>query len=132
MKYSPEKITEICRNLEQGMTQKDSAALSDISDETFHQWMKKTEFSDAVKKAALKCTQRNIAIIQKAAITTWQAAAWWLERRLPEQYALRQRFEHGGVNGEAIVFKMVDFSSVKFDDKKILAYNKTNGNNAAI
>ncbi len=36
---------------------------------------------------------RNVAIIQHATQDTWQAAAWWLERRFPEDFALRQHLQ---------------------------------------
>lgn len=92
MKYSPEIRAEICRYLEQGMTQTDAATLCDISDETFHQWKNhRPDFAEALKKAAMKCKQRNVAIIQKAAITTWTAAAWWLERKMSEEFALKTK-----------------------------------------
>lgn len=93
MKYSPEKTQEICKRLEIGLMRTDSCTLSDISYETFTQWMKKSEFSEAIKKAELRCKERNVSIIQKAAITTWQAAAWWLERKMPEEFALKSKVE---------------------------------------
>lgn len=34
-----------------------------------------------------------IRIIEEAAQTKWQAAAWYLERRWPERWAKRERFE---------------------------------------
>ena len=103
MKYSPEIITEICRYLEQGMSQKDAAILSDINADTFYEWMKKPDFSDNIKKAEMKCKQRNVAIIQKAAINTWQAAAWWLERKLSDEFALKTKVGVDPENNRIIV-----------------------------
>ena len=107
MKYCKEKTEEICKHLEVGASQKDAATLSDISEETFYQWMAKPEFAEQIKKAQQKCKQRNIQIIQKAAIKTWTAAAWWLERRHSDEFALKNRFEHTGREGGPIQSQVV-------------------------
>lgn len=96
-KYSKEITEEICKYIEAGNTQHDAATLVDISDETFHQWKNnRPEFAEALKKATTKSKNRNIQIIQRAAITTWQAAAWWLERRFRDEYALKQFHDLSG------------------------------------
>lgn len=96
MKYSPEKTQEICKRLEVGLGRTDACILSDISYETFTQWMKKPEFSENIKKSEIKCKERNISIIQKAAITTWTAAAWWLERKHADEFAQRTHQQISG------------------------------------
>jgi hypothetical protein len=93
VKYSPEIIKEICKYVEQGSFHEDAALLAGIAESTFYEWKKKGEFSEALKKAELKCKQRNIQHIQKAAKTTWQAAAWWLERKHQEQFGLKQKID---------------------------------------
>lgn len=103
MKYSKEITDEICSYLSAGNTQRDSAALAGISEETYYTWQETHfEFSEAVKKAEYRCKARNIAIIQKAAEKTWQAAAWYLERRYHDEFALKNFSEITGKNGEAI------------------------------
>jgi len=77
------------------------------------------DFRDEVKKAEADSIIRNITIVQKAALggevvtrttTTkpdgtvivterksspaWQAAAWWLERKYPNDWSRRERLEH--------------------------------------
>ena len=37
---------------------------------------------------------RNVAIIQKAANTKWQAAAWWLERKRSEDWSQNKDVLH--------------------------------------
>ncbi len=91
MKYGPEITRDIVSFLQNGNNRTDTCALVDISYETFTQWMKHPEFAESIKKAEATCKARNIAIIQKAAITTWTAAAWWLERKYPVEFALRMR-----------------------------------------
>lgn len=96
MKYCKEITNEICEQLKGGMTRTDTCEFIGIAYETFCQWMKKPEFSEAIKKAEQKCKGRNIGIIQKAALTTWQAAAWWLERKHKDEYSSKQNLEHSG------------------------------------
>src|SRR2546421_10078481 len=108
MKYSPEIVEEICKAVREGSSQKDAAILAGIAEATFYEWKNtKPEFAKPLEKAELECKNRNIKIIQKAAITTWQAAAWLLERRYFSEYALKQQFEHSGKNGEAFPFVIV-------------------------
>lgn len=48
------------------------------------------ELVERVERAEADAHARNVAVIQRAAQAgTWQAAAWFLERRYPEQYARR-------------------------------------------
>lgn len=49
--------------------------------------------------------ERCLTIRQAAQAGTWQAAAWDLERHLPEDFALRQRHEVTGAGGGAIEHK---------------------------
>lgn len=88
MKYGPEMTHEIAALLANGSNRTDACAIAGISYETFTQWMQKAEFVEAIKKAEATCKNRNIALVQKAALTTWQAAAWWLERKHRDEFAL--------------------------------------------
>lgn len=90
MKYTKEIINQICDELRLGQTREDACAYVGIHKDTFYDWLKKkSEFSDAVLKAETECKRRCIGIIQKASITTWQAAAWWLERKYKNEFSLR-------------------------------------------
>jgi hypothetical protein len=93
MKYGPEKTKEICDLLRAGSNRTDACSCADVSYETFTVWMQKAEFSERIKKAEAECKNRNIKIIQKAAITTWQAGAWWLERKHSDEFALKNKTE---------------------------------------
>jgi len=69
-----------------------------ISRQTFYDWLNRGErdaqegkrtlyadFFDAYKKAQAEAIIRNVALILEAAKNgNWQAAAWFLERRMPE------------------------------------------------
>lgn len=102
MKYSTEKIDEICNFIRAGNTHRDAALLSDITESTFYEWAKDSEFSERLKKAEQECKARNIAFIQKAAEKSWQAAAWFLERRYHDEYAVKQVNEVTGAGGEPV------------------------------
>ena len=93
MKYSPELVKEIITKVESGASNKEAALLCDISEETFYQWQRpklKTgeinpeyhpEFPELLKKANIK---RRVAMVNRiliAANKSWQAAAWYLERK---------------------------------------------------
>lgn len=106
MKYGKEITTQLSELLAGGMGRVDSCEFAGISYETFTVWMaKKPEFSEAIKRAEMVCKQRNIARIQNASKKSWQAAAWWLERKYPQEFAMRQKLEHSGPNGAAIPVK---------------------------
>ena len=107
MKYGPQTTKDICKYLSAGNNIQDSCALAGIHKDTFYEWLKdpsKTDFSDSIKKAELQCKARNIAIIQNAGPKTWQAAAWWLERRYKDEFSLRS--EITGRDGEPLVTKL--------------------------
>lgn len=108
MKYSNELTAEICKYLRAGNNQRDSAILSGISEETFYTWIKtKPEFSEPIKKAEQECKARNIAFIQKAAEKSWQAAAWYLERKYNNEFALKNINELQGKDGEPIKLTVI-------------------------
>ncbi len=119
MKYSEELTAEICKYISAGNTQKDAAILADISEETFYQWQRPlnkdgtvnadfhAEFTESLKKAEQQCKARNIAFVQKAAEKSWQAAAWYLERKYHNEYALKNINELQGANGEPFKLNII-------------------------
>ena len=66
-----------------------------IGTSTYYDWMRtKPEFSEAIKKARAEAVQGYLRTIKTAADNgTWQAAAWWLERVLPDQYGRKTTVE---------------------------------------
>jgi transposase len=94
-KYTPETVKKITDAIKLGATYELACGYAGITFETFNQWRKaKPEFSEAVKSAEGAAAVGWLARIEKAANDgTWQAAAWKLERRYPEQYG-RQVHDH--------------------------------------
>jgi hypothetical protein len=77
----------LCTWLKKGCSYKDACAMEGISYETFRTWQsEKSVFSVALKKAEAECKAARIATVLKASEKSWQAAAWWLERRCPDEY----------------------------------------------
>ena len=101
-KYNAEVHKMICDALRAGNTRRDSVHYAGISEDTFANWLRdNSDFSEDIQKAEAAVALRNVALIQKAASDgTWQAAAWWLERRRKNDFALQT--EHTGAEGQAV------------------------------
>lgn len=80
-------ITSACRN-------------ANISTETYHKKYKHdANFRLKIDQALIAFEQMHILNIQKAALSDtskWTASAWILERRFPEDWAIKQKVEHSG------------------------------------
>jgi hypothetical protein len=90
--------------LRAGNTRQAAAAFAEINRATFYRWMEAdASLRDSVEKAEADAEVRFASHVAKAATNgTWQAAAWWLERRRPEFFALRSRVEMTGKEGGPI------------------------------
>lgn len=85
-----------------------AAQAAGIGETTFHRWCQegrakpksskdpRRAFADAVDQALSQSVRLRVTRIAKAGETSWQADAWWLERRFPDQFGLRQNIEHSG------------------------------------
>ncbi len=92
---TPEIVAAVVQAITGGNTRDVAAEYAGVSVGTLYKWLAKArkarkgqflEFLKAIKKAEADAVVRNVAIIQKAAQKTWQAAAWWLERKYPEDW----------------------------------------------
>ncbi len=105
-KLTPETQEKICKYIKTGYTIEQSCALAGIGVSTYYAWKEKgktakrgkfREFLEAVKNAEKIAEAKYLAIITKAAVGDplkgvkgdWKAAAWYLERRNPKQFARR-------------------------------------------
>lgn len=99
-KYTEERTTRIIQALRAGNTRKAACHYAAVSVDAFAAWLKRyPEFAEAVAKAEADAEIRNVAIIQRAAEGTWQAAAWWLERKVKADWSART--EQTGPGGSA-------------------------------
>jgi len=102
-KLTQELIEQASKLIEAGNYQRHVAMAIGVSEETWYRWLRegeqstdpknlKRQFYEAIKKAEGRAIARNVALIQKAAQDgNWQASAWWLERRYPEEFGRRER-----------------------------------------
>ena len=113
-KLKPELTEALVSIFERGQTSIDSAChLVGIGPRTFHAWMERgrdgdpeyTQFQQAIEKARAGAVQSYLEVIHTAAQNgTWQAAAWWLERVLPEQYGRKTTVET--ISRDLLVFEI--------------------------
>lgn len=76
-----------------------AAAAAGVHPSTVFRWLAEgrdeaspyREFRERIKGAEAEAEIAMVTVVREAALKgTWQAAAWWLERRRPKLYALRR------------------------------------------
>src|SRR5215472_15438219 len=93
-KKTDARVQALCRLHAGGATRRAACAQVGVSHGTFYVWLERDQtFLDAIQKAESDAELRFTGIVAAAASESWQAAAWWLERRRPEDYARRERLE---------------------------------------
>ena len=117
---SPAIIEKVCWNIQKSIPYKYSALIGGISESTLYDWIEKgealhgvdeselsesqklyVEFAEEVKKAKALSVSDAVTVINTASSNSWQAAAWMLERRCPEDFGRHDRVEHSGqINGQ--------------------------------
>ena len=99
-KYTPETSTSLLAAIEDGATFEQAAAAAGIHRDTLTEWRKRfPAFSVDLEKAEAAGVVARLARIDAAGRAgAWQADAWWLERRYPEQWGRRDKVqvEHSG------------------------------------
>lgn len=95
LKYSPQRVEAILGALRLGNTRAAAAAYAGVDDETLRRWMPRfPEFRAAVVKAEADAEVRAVAEIRQAyQAGNWTAAAWWLERRRPQDWGRKDRVD---------------------------------------
>jgi len=98
-KLTPEMQESICQGLRLGMPILHVCEKVGISTQTFGRWRKAgklyddqiyVQFVTAIKAAHAGFVEDNLACIKNAAGKSWQAAAWLLERREREYFAMKE------------------------------------------
>ena len=107
-KLTDDKIDEICTYIENGMSDKDAADLSEICRDTFYRWLREADAVDkdgkppaqfkqqrklknALIKARASFKAYHVQRIIRASQKNWTASAWLLERKFPEEFASLDR-----------------------------------------
>jgi len=118
-KLTKELVKDFCKVIEEGNTFKTACGIVGIDESTFYKWKKfyvelekgrsydevkeelkinintqmLSDFFKSIKKSEAEAKRRNVLIIQTKAKENWQASAWWLERRYPDEYGRRDRVD---------------------------------------
>lgn len=114
-KLTKELIDTITLAIRAGNDKKVAAQLAGISESTYYSWLEQAkepdaepellEFLESVEQAEAYAEVMRITRITQAADNgTWQAAAWWLERKHSERWGRNDklRTEISGPNGQPI------------------------------
>ena len=82
------------------------------------------KFLEQVEQAKAEAVTKKVAVIAKSGNEgDWRAAAWWLERQMPEEFGRTDRVEIGGTDGGAIRIQ-VEMGELENKIAKVLAIRK--------
>lgn len=87
-KYTTKLAKQILAAISAGANIEDACQHAGIHKDTFYEWKKaQAGFSDAVRRAEIDGKIRRLSRIDKAGRAGhWQADAWYLERKFPDEY----------------------------------------------
>jgi hypothetical protein len=145
---TPERAKGIADMIRAGAYAVVAARANGIGESTYHQWYKRgreavwsdtgaladeadrpyVEFAEAVKEAEAVAEVLSVGSIRQAGATSWQAHAWYLERKYPDRWGrkdhLRQEVSGPGggpidqrvaVDAEAAVLSFLDGRAALLD-----------------
>jgi CRP-like cAMP-binding protein len=93
-KFSPFVERAILSSLRAGATRTAASEAAGIHRDTFREWARaNSAFSAAVEKAEAQAEANAVRVVRTAMADHWQAAAWWLERRRPNEFGRIDRVE---------------------------------------
>lgn len=111
-KYTPERVKRITDALAAGNSRGAAAVYGGITDDTLNAWVRNfSDFSEAVKSAEASAEVAHVANIAQAATRgTWQASAWWLERRRAAEWGKvdRVQMQHADADGKRLPIGAVE------------------------
>jgi hypothetical protein len=125
-KLTPELQADIVKCIEAMQSYTSTCHYCGISQDSFTRWMQnKADFADAVKKAEAKVRIALMKDIKEAGKKQWQAMAWILERRFPDEFALKVK--HTGNEGGPVEHK----HSLSAEDRALLEDIRNHGRKIA-
>ncbi len=110
-KFTPQIQEKILTVLTVGAYRSDACHYVGIQYETLRAWLRRGEretrgayfeFAQRVKQAEAAAALKAFGTVRTAMDKNWQAAAWYLERKNPQEWGNRQRHEHTGKDGGPI------------------------------
>lgn len=100
-KLTPDVADAVVRSVADGLPRGTAAALAGVSASVVYNWLRAgrkrqgkrfVQFLHRIQKAEAEAVLARVRQINRAAQSgTWQAAAWWLERRHPEEFGSERR-----------------------------------------
>lgn len=104
-KRTPERRERVLELLRAGNYMEIAASCAGISKDTLYKWIAAdADFADAVKEAQAVAETAHIANIVRAGLDgTWQASAWFLERKYPDRYGRQDRRPEGADRQEITI-----------------------------
>ena len=126
-KLNDKLIEKACEYIRAGNYAKMVCQYLDISEVTYYDWIKKaeaqevakrssiyTKFLKSIKRAEAEAEIRNVTIIQNEAKKTWQAAAWYLERKHKDRWGQQSKVHLSGSveNTGKQTLEIVDLSAM--------------------
>ena len=103
-KLTKSLIKEASKLISGGLTNRDACAVLGVSETAFYRWIQEPrkgleiELWEALEKAkAMRKAFMLQSITNAASDGTWQAAAWYLERQYPAEYARPDRYHDQGI-----------------------------------
>jgi hypothetical protein len=112
-KRSEAAIAAVLDQIAVGVPVKFACVSGGVCRQTWHKWVKADKkLQERVDEAVCKAVAFAVTQVRTAAATSWQAAAWFLERTQPEFFALHTTQDVRTIveDGEDIDF------AVKFED----------------
>ena len=114
-KLTPELIERVTLAIRAGNYAKTACEMVGIGETTFYRWMEEgaqdkakplfREFRESIKRAEAEAEVRSVALIRQAADGgTWQAAAWYLERKHGDRWGRNDKIrqEISGPEGKPV------------------------------
>lgn len=98
LKLTDEITEKVCSALRAGNYFDAACKYAGITERTGYNWLAKGraaksgqhfQFVQAVEKASGDAEVGTLAVLKQAMPKSWQAAAWWLERRFPKKWGRR-------------------------------------------
>jgi hypothetical protein len=119
-----EAIENLLKALALGMTRRAAAAAAGFSKTTLYRMLENDAdgtLVTAIEKAEGQAEATYSTIVANAAADpkNWTAAAWWLERRHPQDYSKRDKVEMSGPDGGPIESR--DVTSLPDHERQALA-----------
>lgn len=88
--FNDERAGRILQAVRVGATERLACQFAGISQDTLGRWKhQNADFAEQLNEAHGAAAIGWLAVIEQAAKTHWQAAAWKLERRYPAEYSIQ-------------------------------------------